>query len=619
MKKEDIHFSFDIFGWLTKKQDDEVVEKESEQTQIALLKQLNIQLILTRKLTEKSLTYDSKKKEYVGKDNTRIKKQTAFDITKAVFSPNKQEENKPSNSPTLVKGLGTGVGGLGIAAIITMYAPMIWPFVKGLLKEMIPDFIKEAAKNVSDIAEKFIGLFKKDGPVDTAIQSFKENINNVVDVLSELNPFTSKKEFEKGVTALEKKSANVKLPEKTKESDQDVSKKANEALDESEQARKGVKKAQEDIDQNSKEFSNEQPDDVDEEPETEKKADSGVESELENKAQNEREFRRAESQAPAPVSTQQKPDDITQNDRELRRAESQAPIPVSTKQKLEDAAQDKRELRRTESLAPTKNRPTRKRVRTPVSTEQKPTVAATQSSATPPTNIETTAPTTTGSASPAPTTETQPPTVTASSLSSVVDVQQGVDITKFVPEFDRRLTMMASAFQAQTGKKLLVTSGFRSNEKQKQLYDAALPKYGYPGVLNWVAEPMPPLGKGVGSSHLKGIAIDINPLGPAGINVLAGTIAQSTGWLEKFGLMRNVRNEDWHIQPSETPPIADNPYSPGKPLAAPDAKGNPTDISTGKKLNDVSVSNQNEKNKPTSQNVVAVISTTKTTGLQRNV
>jgi hypothetical protein len=171
------------------------------------------------------------------------------------------------------------------------------------------------------------------------------------------------------------------------------------------------------------------------------------------------------------------------------------------------------------------------------------------------------------------------------SLTSVVTVQSGVDMSGLHPEFKKRLTAMATAFKEETGKKLLITSAYRSNEKQAELFNAKLKAFGgnRARTRKLVAEPMAPLGSGRGSFHLKGLAIDINSKGPAGINVLAGDRENPTGWLEKFGLTRPVKKENWHIQPIGTLPTADNPVNPGAPtlVAGKDAK--PMNLADGKK------------------------------------
>jgi uncharacterized protein YlzI (FlbEa/FlbD family) len=189
----------------------------------------------------------------------------------------------------------------------------------------------------------------------------------------------------------------------------------------------------------------------------------------------------------------------------------------------------------------------------------------------------------------------EPPTVTAKqaegpaagggSLASVASVQPGVDLSGINPEFEKRLVNMATAFKEQTGKKVLITSAYRSNEKQAELFNAKLAQVGgdRAKARKMVAEPMPPLGQGRGSFHLKGLAIDMNSKGEAGINVLAGSRDNSTGWLEKFGLSRPVANEDWHIQPSGTVPTADNPVSPGAPTLVAGKDGKPMNLAEGKK------------------------------------
>lgn len=169
----------------------------------------------------------------------------------------------------------------------------------------------------------------------------------------------------------------------------------------------------------------------------------------------------------------------------------------------------------------------------------------------------------------------QPVTQPAGNLDSITKkADQGVDTTKFNGEFQRRVELMATAFKQETGKMLLITSGYRSNEKQKELYDADLEKNnGKPSGK--VAQPMPPLGQGKGSVHMKGLGIDINSKGPDGLNVLAGSRDNPTGWLEKFGLIRNVKGEDWHVTIAGAPPTADDKQ-------VPDKKGNAVDVATGK-------------------------------------
>ena len=135
-----------------------------------------------------------------------------------------------------------------------------------------------------------------------------------------------------------------------------------------------------------------------------------------------------------------------------------------------------------------------------------------------------------------------PTTSTPSSLSSVTTKENsGVNLVGFSSELEKRVANMAQAYLDRTGKKLMVTSGVRTNEKQKQLWDAKLAEYGgdVARTRKMVAEPAPPLGNGRGSPHMRGQAIDITPNGPAGLNILAGTRLKSTGWVESFGLSRS--------------------------------------------------------------------------------
>lgn len=183
---------------------------------------------------------------------------------------------------------------------------------------------------------------------------------------------------------------------------------------------------------------------------------------------------------------------------------------------------------------------------------------------------------------PFPTTAGKQETVPSSTpaLTSVVKTADpGVSLDGMQATFEKAVATMAVSFKNETGKPLLATSGVRSNEKQKELFDAKVASLGgnEAAAKKLVAEPMPPLGKGKGSMHLKGLAIDINSKGDAGINALAGTRDAPTGWLEKFGLTRPVPKEDWHIQLSGTPPAGDVGGVPGK-------DGNPIDPSTGKHM-----------------------------------
>ena len=189
------------------------------------------------------------------------------------------------------------------------------------------------------------------------------------------------------------------------------------------------------------------------------------------------------------------------------------------------------------------------------------------------------------------------------SLKAVTTTQPGVDVDHFKPELEDQVTKMASAFKEQTGKPLLVTSGYRSNEKQKELWDAEVAKQGgnEAAARKKVAPPAAPLGPGKGSMHLQGLAIDINSKGDGGINKLAGSRDAPTGWLEKFGLIRPVPGEDWHIQLAKTPAVPDGKNVPGEngKVASLDKSSNNTGEKVSKSSQEVAANQRAEEKRAT--------------------
>jgi len=105
--------------------------------------------------------------------------------------------------------------------------------------------------------------------------------------------------------------------------------------------------------------------------------------------------------------------------------------------------------------------------------------------------------------------------------------------------------LVARVAAQKAGYDINVTSGYRSLERQKYLFQEAILKYGSKAEASkWVLPPEK-------SNHPWGLAIDIN----FGIS---GTKArQSTAWLEKngykFGLCRRYQNEWWHFEPLVSP------------------------------------------------------------------
>ena len=192
----------------------------------------------------------------------------------------------------------------------------------------------------------------------------------------------------------------------------------------------------------------------------------------------------------------------------------------------------------------------------------------------------------------------------------------GVDTSKFNPAFEGRLVAMASAFKQETGKTLIVNSGYRSNEKQKELWDAELAKQNgdVAKARKMVAPPAPPLGPGKGSVHMQGLGIDIKPTeGSKGagswkgyLNELAGTRTKPTGWLEKFGLIRNVEGEDWHITIAGAPPTGDDKTVASKSGATIDpstGKSQGEGLNVGKSSTELAVEQRNQS-KPKTPTVI---------------
>ena len=118
------------------------------------------------------------------------------------------------------------------------------------------------------------------------------------------------------------------------------------------------------------------------------------------------------------------------------------------------------------------------------------------------------------------------------------DVPAGVaptgvgNVSDLTPAMRRSVRLAVAAARAD-GVALRVTSGWRSTDHQRRLYEAAVAKYGSPGVARrWVLPPEE-------SAHVRGEAVDVGP--PAG-----------AAWLERhgvrFGLCRRYANEPWHFE-----------------------------------------------------------------------
>ena len=96
-----------------------------------------------------------------------------------------------------------------------------------------------------------------------------------------------------------------------------------------------------------------------------------------------------------------------------------------------------------------------------------------------------------------------------------------------------RALRQAATDAARDGVEIVVRSGWRSREYQKQLLRDAVAKYrSEKEAVRWVATPDT-------SSHVSGDAVDIGP-------------SRATAWLSKhgaeYGLCRIYRNEPWHYE-----------------------------------------------------------------------
>lgn len=135
------------------------------------------------------------------------------------------------------------------------------------------------------------------------------------------------------------------------------------------------------------------------------------------------------------------------------------------------------------------------------------------------------------------------------------------------PAFLASLQQMFQAAPPEIQSHLRVMSGFRSPDRQAQLWQNALAKYGSPeAARKWVAPP----GR---SQHNHGNAVDLKYLDPA-----------ATAWAhenaQKFGLNFPLSNENWHIEPigargQHRHPVEGQPQMAGTPAPAQPA---PVDI-----------------------------------------
>lgn len=106
-----------------------------------------------------------------------------------------------------------------------------------------------------------------------------------------------------------------------------------------------------------------------------------------------------------------------------------------------------------------------------------------------------------------------------------VKVLSGVDLSGMNSALMNNFYAMAGEYNRLTGKNVQINSAFRSKEKQAQLKAANPSKAAAPGY----------------SMHEYGLAIDINS---ADANAM-----ESMGLFKKFGFVRPVSGEAWHVEP----------------------------------------------------------------------
>lgn len=102
----------------------------------------------------------------------------------------------------------------------------------------------------------------------------------------------------------------------------------------------------------------------------------------------------------------------------------------------------------------------------------------------------------------------------------------------FNPEFNKNLQRLLNDYKG----KVTIGSGYRSPERQAQLFANAVKKYGSEAAARkWVAPPGH-------SNHNRGLAADLHYTDPSVIAAIHANAA-------KYGLNFPLANENWHIEP----------------------------------------------------------------------
>lgn len=136
------------------------------------------------------------------------------------------------------------------------------------------------------------------------------------------------------------------------------------------------------------------------------------------------------------------------------------------------------------------------------------------------------------------------------------------------PEFAGSLAAMFQGAPPDIQNVLRISSGYRSPERQGQLWQAALAKYGSEAAARkWVAPP----GR---SNHNHGQAVDLKFLDP-----------RAQAWVhanaKQYGLHFPLSNENWHIEPIGARGGAQPTMQPGTSLPMMAQAGAPQPVTPG--------------------------------------
>ena len=159
-------------------------------------------------------------------------------------------------------------------------------------------------------------------------------------------------------------------------------------------------------------------------------------------------------------------------------------------------------------------------------------------------------------------------------------------IIKLNAEFACRLYKFFKASDA-ASQNITIVSGYRSNDTQEVLWQAALTKYGDAAdARKWVAPPG-------NSMHNKGLAVDLGfPSGNAGRDWAHNNVGT-------FNLTFRLSNEPWHVEPSTAPagyttPLPSTTVATGEDGATSPQSGSPlsqSQLPTGQQQRIIGVSN----------------------------